>query len=633
MSRRSEVSQSTSSHPTMVEPSNSNRITVNAAEQDSEIRSVTVFQANRAEIKRRVKLNLRQGQNHVDIERLPSCINEDSIRVEGTGTAVIFDVVYRRQKSSEIVSIPDPSDDDATTLLHRELFSLKKERDIVKAQFQFLNSYGSTLNSQSVDSAEVAQFLDMFGPRQVEVAKRLQELDIKIAQVDKDYKAQVAASGDAYDAKRNTKITVTVLAKDDGKAELLLTYVVSHASWTPLYDVRATIGQASTPSSIGIHYRASITQTTGENWPEVPLTLSTASPQQSSSMPSLSPWRIGCPQPRHRSSWSPPRSRRSRSRSHSPPRLVEVVRSRSRRQLSRSRSRSPDYFRRRSRSPTRIITVKADEYSAPVQARPRSPSPIRWRNVENVSSNTLSATFRIPGRSSIPSDEDSHKVVIQVLNLQTNIEWVCIPRRLECVFLKCNVLNTSEFTLLPGAASVFLNNTFVSKTTIEHVMPNDSFEISLGADAALRVTYPAMRTLNSSTQPSVFTFRNKATKQNITTYSQRITIRNSRSTSVPALRVIDHVPISTDEVVKVNVLAPAGLGPAVLPVSEVPEEASIKEREWTRAQKRVKARWAPLDVGGEGTVEWSCDMKAGEEIELELSWEVSVPVGQKWVTK
>ena len=163
-------------------------------------------------------------------------------------------------------------------------------------------------------------------------------------------------------------------------------------------------------------------------------------------------------------------------------------------------------------------------------------------------------------------------------------------------------------------------------------MPNDSFEISLGADAALRATYPPMRTLNSSTQSSGFVFRNKDTKRNVTTYSQRITVRNSRSTSVLGLRVIDHVPTSTDEVVKVNVLAPSGLGPAVLPASEVPEDASTKEREWARAQKRGKARWAPLDMGGEGTVEWSCDMKACEEIELELSWEVSVPVGQKWVT-
>ncbi|KAG9099452.1 hypothetical protein FS749_001259 [Ceratobasidium sp. UAMH 11750] len=75
-----------SEHPT------ANRISINAAEQDDCIESVTVFQSDSAEIKRRVKLDLKvrrrpvypqnnpahvffplqQGQNHVDVERLPS---------------------------------------------------------------------------------------------------------------------------------------------------------------------------------------------------------------------------------------------------------------------------------------------------------------------------------------------------------------------------------------------------------------------------------------------------------------------------------------------------------------------------------------------------------------------------------
>ncbi|CAE6447043.1 unnamed protein product, partial [Rhizoctonia solani] len=69
-------------------------ITVNAAEQDHLIDSVTVFQANRAEVKRRVQLQLQKGQNQISIERLPTHLVEDSLRVQGTGTAIIFDVVH-----------------------------------------------------------------------------------------------------------------------------------------------------------------------------------------------------------------------------------------------------------------------------------------------------------------------------------------------------------------------------------------------------------------------------------------------------------------------------------------------------------------------------------------------------------
>ena len=70
----------------------SNSITYDAADHD--IHSVTVFQVNRAEITRRIKLDLKEGQNEILVKNLPSVLDEDSIRVEGIGKAVVFDVIY-----------------------------------------------------------------------------------------------------------------------------------------------------------------------------------------------------------------------------------------------------------------------------------------------------------------------------------------------------------------------------------------------------------------------------------------------------------------------------------------------------------------------------------------------------------
>ncbi|KAG8752113.1 hypothetical protein FRC12_012118, partial [Ceratobasidium sp. 428] len=276
-----------------------NRITINSAEQDDQIDSVAVFQANRAEVKRRVKLELKQGQNHIDIERLPTCINEDSIRVDGTGTAVIFDVVYHSPHTQSRAPRSDDPHQQAVAEANRALESLQKEREVAEEQSSFLDSYGKTLDSKNINIEDVERFLDMFGPRQVAVAKRIQELDVQIEQAQKEYsEAQAKVYEDQRGAKRGTRITVTVLAEVDGEAELMLTYVVSNASWTPLYDVRASIAKSpDAKAAIALHYRASITQTTGENWPDVALTLSTASPQLGSAVPNLTAWRIGFPAP------------------------------------------------------------------------------------------------------------------------------------------------------------------------------------------------------------------------------------------------------------------------------------------------------------------------------------------------
>ncbi|KAJ1303580.1 hypothetical protein OPQ81_011763 [Rhizoctonia solani] len=575
-----------------------NKITVNAAEQDDYIEAVTVFQSNSAEIKRRVNLDLKQGQNHVHIERLPSCLNGDSIRVEGTGTAVIFDVVYHAP------SYARPQSDDVSTA-QRALETLQKERDIASEQSEFLASYGKTLDSKNINIEDVQRFLDMFGPRQVAVAKRIQELDVQIEKAREELdEVRLKTFQDLKSQKRGASVAVTVLAEMDGKAELMLTYVVSNASWTPLYDIRASI--AKTPdatSKIVLHYRASITQTTGENWPEVALTLSTASPQLGSQVPTLSAWKIGFTAPA-----APPIARTA---------VKGGWRSR------RVRTQAEE-LEESDQDMGFGLFDGDEEFRAP---------PMATRTAHVATAGVLSANFGIPSRSDIPSDEGSHKVVIAVLDLNADLEWICVPREKESVFLTCKVVNSSEFTLLPGEASVFMDDNFVSKSRIDHVSPNDSFKTSLGVDSSLKVTYPSAKTLNRTETQSGFSFLARE-RHSVSAQSQRITIRNSRLTSVSDLRVIDHLPVSTDAKLKVNVITPSGLDVQQAPGSSTNADTEGKNKDkempWTGVRKGVKARWAPLDVGGEGTVEWKCEIGPSEELELELAWEVSAPIGQQW---
>ncbi|KAB5587315.1 Mucoidy inhibitor A [Ceratobasidium theobromae] len=137
-----------------------------------------------------------------------------------------------------------------------------------------------------------------------------------------------------------------------------------------------------------------------------------------------------------------------------------------------------------------------------------------------------------------------------------------------------------------------MDDNFVSKTQIEHVSPNDSFKTSLGVDSALRVTYPTAKTLNrTGGQSSFFLAKEKHT---VSAQSQRITIRNSRHAAVSALRVLDHVPVSTDARIKVNVIAPKGLdstsmvvptSPTVETTDEGKGKGKEKERPWAALQK------------------------------------------------
>ena len=75
------------------------------------------------------------------------------------------------------------------------------------------------------------------------------------------------------------------------EAEIELTYHVRLASWRPLYDL------VLDGEKLKVSYLAEITQRTGEDWPEVTLVLSTTRQGQRQTLPELSPWYIGRPQP------------------------------------------------------------------------------------------------------------------------------------------------------------------------------------------------------------------------------------------------------------------------------------------------------------------------------------------------
>ena len=76
-----------------------------------------------------------------------------------------------------------------------------------------------------------------------------------------------------------------------GELELELSYVVTGAGWQPLYDVR------SSDKDVEVTYLAQVAQNTGEDWPAVSLTLSTARPSLALVLPELDPWYLRPRQP------------------------------------------------------------------------------------------------------------------------------------------------------------------------------------------------------------------------------------------------------------------------------------------------------------------------------------------------
>ena len=183
-----------------------------------------------------------------------------------------------------------------------------------------------------------------------------------------------------------------------------------------------------------------------------------------------------------------------------------------------------------------------------------------------------------------------------------------------------------------------MDGNFVAKAHIPNVSPNEFFNCSLGVDPAVRVTYHPRRKTVSHQGGSLLS----RMKAEVSTFSQRISIKNTRPGPLEYLIVQDQVPISEDERIKVKVLNPneEALGLINGENSATSKNSSATGATVVHISPGVIARWTqknteddPLSEGdgpkGDGVMEWICT-KMKDNLDLELVYEVSGPAALRW---
>ena len=78
----------------------------------------------------------------------------------------------------------------------------------------------------------------------------------------------------------------------------------------------------------------------------------------------------------------------------------------------------------------------------------------------------LSLAYRVEGKVSLPSDGFAHKVSVAMLDFSAGLKYVCVPRKTSAAFIEGRIKNTSEYELLAGPVSVFMDDSFVTKTRL-----------------------------------------------------------------------------------------------------------------------------------------------------------------------
>jgi uncharacterized protein (TIGR02231 family) len=258
----------------------------------SQIDAVTVY-PDGATVTRLIRLDLPAGDSTLLAHDFPLTLDPSSLRVEGEGSArvVIGAVDARPPLPTPPANLPQI--DRRIEALRDQRAALDGEIAAATARRKFAERFAETSPTGLGEKGEarpLAEWRAAFAAVAEEIAAADNTIrDAKIKQ--RDFDREIAR----LEAERNItppkKLEVRIDLNSDAPAPALLrvTYAVRGARWTPVYDARLDTGGKDRKPSLELVRRAEIVQTTGEDWADVALAVSTVRTAHGGSAPELRP--------------------------------------------------------------------------------------------------------------------------------------------------------------------------------------------------------------------------------------------------------------------------------------------------------------------------------------------------------
>ncbi|UPL04162.1 hypothetical protein LCI18_015096 [Fusarium solani-melongenae] len=226
----------------------------------------------------------------------------------------------------------------------------------------------------------------------------------------------------------------------------------------------------------------------------------------------------------------------------------------------------------------------------------------------------FTTTYDLPGlKTLVPKFTVSKQRVARLNFSNVLFSHTIVAKYQPVAYLRAKLRNNSKLTLLRGPASLTLDGSFMGQAKIPRCNSGAIFSLSLGVDSAIRVMYPKPDVRRSTS--GMFS------KEDSSMYVRTVTVHNTRITATkPAqVLVLDQVPVSEDDRLRVDISNPRGLT-----VGGAPQAAGLPGRE-TQEDKNWGKATATLKEGGQ--IAWDVSLNPGKAVKLGLEYAVSMPSG------
>ena len=419
----------------------------------SRVETVTVF-ADSALVTRSVDVELNPGMNQVELEIIPE-IDENALTVSGHGTAEakIHGAFIKREY------IKESSDERRQNLLDQiekkgDEINLETEKiETLDAQKEFIKSVQMYSNQQLPKELatkmptvpELEGLVSFVGVQNTALQEKKQPIELHIRELNKEKEVLARQLSQLIQPLAASKhlIVVNVECLKKGALTINVSYYVRGVFWYPVYNARADLDKDNVElSSFGI-----VKQTTGEDWPDVDLILSTAKPSISGQLPYVAPWVL-----------RPYQAYAEKGK---------VSSSRAMGAMAPTAQYEPYYLS----SEFKEISTQNDATVA----------------MSTVDFKGVSVIYKLPGKVTVKSDGTEHKLPVSSQVLNARFSYSAYPRLSPYAYLGTRVKNAEDLQLLGGKVYVFLEGDYVGQSNITNIGPGEEFDLFLGIDENVKI--------------------------------------------------------------------------------------------------------------------------------------------------
>jgi uncharacterized protein (TIGR02231 family) len=480
--------------------------------------SATVYYGRGADLQHTAKANLVKGLQELVINQVAFYPDVNTMQISCPEHVTILSYKHRiHTVYPPVKPIPQPTRLlDSLKGLQRQYNALNndisiKQEALQKMAYLIENNFNST-DKKTIISDELIKLTNYYTDKLMLIKQTVYELQVKrndiqekIDEINRRILEWNSQDQNTEAPKSFGQLIVQVMADMAGPVNVDFNYFTAQAGWTPSYDIRVK----SLDNEFKIGYKAFVSQTTGLDWKQVKLNLSTGNPNAGTVIPILTPLYLNLYAPIVYNE-------------------VAVTALQAAPRMSRE-----DIAYNDDESGYKHVTKKLATGAATKDVS---------QNLQ-LKESQLNVNFEINLPYDIPSDGQTYSVNIKEEKAKASYKHISVPKLDQDAFLMAQLVDWDSLNLMPASANIIMDNVFLGKTYLNPNTTEDTLSISLGRDK--RIAIERKRVKDYTTK--------KRGDSKIEQHTYEITVRNNKKQSIE-IDIKDQIPVSQVKEVEVTLI-------------------------------------------------------------------------------